>query len=161
MLPCSKEFSMKRFLTSVAALAVVLAVAVSALAQGRPQHPNGKHRPGRRLPDLTISNVQVTATAARVTVKNQGRAAAGIEAIEMRVFRGGRQITSESLALGAIRPGGSRTGVFHVRGVNLRAPGTRLVFIADDGNQVAEANEANNFRVVNSGVPVWPRPKKL
>ncbi|HMF10738.1 MAG TPA: CARDB domain-containing protein, partial [Gemmataceae bacterium] len=155
---------MKRFLTSAAALAVALAVTSSTSAQGLPVRSTtvrdaqkaasaSSSRPRRALPDLIISDVNVAGSTARVTVKNQGSAAAGLEALQMQVFRGFFQVSAKSLAVAPILAGGSRTVVFDLPGVNLRDPGTKLVFIADDGNQVAEADENNNFKAV-----VFPRP---
>src|SRR5262249_22750373 len=160
----------KRFLTSAAALTVALAVTASARAQSDPfgdalqrfvdnfeKTQEAKER-ARSRPDLIISSVNVTGSTARVTLKNQGRSEAGLSRMAMKIFVKGKLVKTLFAAMPTIAPGQSAVVDLDARPLNLRAPGTKLVIQADDAGNVAEANEANNFKVVNSGVSAPPPP---
>jgi hypothetical protein len=106
-------------------------------------------------PDLVVKKVQVRDKQAQVIVANEGTAAAGLNRLNLQALRDNQLVASEFVSVPALDAGKSITLTLSSN-VALDIAATRIVVKVDDGNGIAESNEANNELVRTVLTPVQP-----
>jgi hypothetical protein len=124
---------MRRLFTAVAVALVGLFLSASAASA----QPGGKLLPkrGRAVPKLSVIGVSQQGGFARVVVSNRSTLGTSGRSMQMRIFRGGRQIGVLKGFVGAIPAGRSRVVLMRTN-VRLGLPGTVLAFQGSGMNAV-------------------------